>query len=501
MKRILILLVTLLAGAFLFQSFQCSSKNLTTAKVAYSNKDYPKAMDYLQKEIQLNPNNAEAYAILADIYKEQEKWDLAAQNAKKALELAKTEELKARETALIQQIWIECYNKGINLFNSYSGSNTQVLDEAIKYFDIGIDLRPHILDFYRFKGMISEIKGDTVKGMEYYNEYVNRMKPEIDIAAQKGFYLEMPREKFLQVIGEKPINTINKLTEAFDTNFVDIFKIDGKELYVFSNANDNGEKLLTYWDYDPSQNIPSEEKTMQFVFNMDSYGALAQYYYTKKDFEKSFKYIDIIAKLQPNNAEAQRSKLALYQEMGKTDVALNEALSLTKTDPNNKSTWAQLGDLQQNMKDYDAAIKSYEQALRIDGEYDVVLRNIASAYKNKASIIQREQQDKADKDNAYKPNPEEYFPLLRTSADYFSKALNTDRFGTNFQVLGELGNIYMVLSQTSELKKVAQKLEGIAPLISPDQLESYYLVMLSIYGGTKETNKLNEIQEKMKNLK
>lgn len=501
MKRILILLVALLIGAFLFQGFQCSSKNLTTAKVAYTNKDYPKALDYLQKEIQLNPNNAEAYAILADIYKEQGKLDLAAENAKKALELAKTEELKVRQNALIQQIWIESYNNGINAFNNYNGSNKEVLDESVKNFDIGISLRPHILDFYRFKGMISEIKGDTVKGMEYYAEYVKRMEPEFEIANRKGFHLDMPREKFLQAIGEKPINTISKLTEAFDTNFVDIFKIDGKELYAFSNANDDGQKLLTYWDYDPSPSIPNEEKTMQFNFSMDSYGALAQYYYAKKDFEKSFKYIDMISKLQPTNTEAQRSKLALYQEMGKTDVALNEAKTLTQTDPNNKSSWAQLGDLQQNLKDYDQAINSYKRALEIDPEFDVVLRNIASAYKNKASIIQRAQQDKADKDPAYKPDAEDYFPLLRESANYFSKALKTKRFETNFNVLGELGNIYMVLDQKPELKRIAQTLEGILPHVPADQLESYYLVMLSIYGGTKETNKMKEVEEKIKNLK
>lgn len=497
MKRIFILLVSLLVGAFLFQGFQCSSKNLTTAKVAYTNKDYPKALDYLQKEVQVNPNNAEAYALMADIYKEQEKWDLAAQNAKKSLELAKTEELKIRQNALIQQIWIECYNKGINVFNSYTGSNKEVLDESVKYFDIGIDLRPHILDFYRFKGMISEYKGDTVKGMEHYAEYVRRMEPEIDIATQKGFHLDMPRDKFLLTIGEKPINTINKMTEAYDTNFVDIFKINEKELYVFSIADDNGNKLLKYWDYDPSSSIPNEEKTMQFAFNLDAFGALGQYYYGKKDFEKSFKYIDLITRLQPNNTEAQRSKLALYQEMGKTDVAMTEAINLTKSDPNNKSTWAQLGDLQQNMKNYDEAIKSYETALKIDPEYDVVLRNIASAYKNKASIIQRQQQDKADKDKAYQPNSNEYFPLLQTSADYFKKALNTERFGTNYLVLGELGNIYMVLGQQAELLRIARTLEGIAPLVPAEELEQYYLVMLSIYGGTKESNKLQEIQDKM----
>ncbi len=491
------MLTLLLTGAFLFQGFQCASKNLTTAKVAYSNKDYPKAIDYLQKELQQNPNNAEAYAILADIYKEQGNLKLAAESAGKSFDLATTDELKTREQSLMQQIWIESYNNGINTFNNYNGTNKNVLDSATKSFDIGLSIRPNILDFYRFKGMISELKGDTTKAIELYKSYVNNMQPEVDLAIDKNFFLNMPRDRFLRAIGEKPINTITKITEAYDTNFIDIFKINDKELYAFSNANDNGDKLLVYWDYDPSPNLPNDEKTMQFLFNIEPFGALAQYYYQKKDLEQSFKYIDLITKLDPSNNEALRSKLALYQEMGKTDVALTEAQSLIRNDPSNKSSWAQLGDLQQNLKNYDEAIKSYEKALEIDPQFDAVLRNLGSAYKNKASIIQRSQQDKTDNDKTYKPNPEEYFPMLRKSADYFSKALKTEKYNSDFLILGELGNIYMVLGNEVELKKIARTLEGIFPLIQKQDLEKYYLNLLNIYGGTKENDKLQEAKQKL----
>jgi len=500
-KKLILMLVALLIGAFSFQSFQCASKNLTTAKVAYTQKDYNKAIDYLNKEIQLNPNNAEAYAILADIYKEQGDYKLAAENAKKALELAKTEDLRKREESLIQTIWIECYNNGINLFNTYNGKNKEVLDDANKFFDIGLMVRPNILDFYKFKGMIAELKGDTLKSVEYYKAYVDGLKSSLQIAQEKGFFLGMPREKLLRAIGEKPINTITKKTEAFDTNFVDIFKINNKELYTFSNANDDGIKELVYWNYDPNPNLPNEEKMMQFSISLDPFSALAQYYYFNKNYDKAFEYIDQITKLNPNNQEALRSKLALYQEMGKTDVALNEAESLVKTDPNNESNWAQLGDLYQNLKRYDDAIKAYEKALEINPNYDIVLRNAGSAYKNKASVIQKEQQDRADREKAYKPNPEEYFPLLRKSAEYFTKALNTPKYNTDFIVMGELANIYMVTGQNAELNRITKTLEGINPLIENKDKERYYLILLNIYSFTKDTAKLREIEDKLNKLK
>ena len=156
----------------------------------------------------------------------------------------------------------------------------------------------------------------------------------------------------------------------------------------------------------------------------------------------------------------------------------------------------------QNLKNYDEAIKAYEKALEIDPAYDFVLRNIGSAYKNKSSIIQHAQQDKETADKTYKPNTAEYFPLLKKSAEYFAKAMETEKFKNDFRILGEMANIYTVMSDELNLKKTLASLITLEPSVeSISDKKSYYLILLSIYGSLKQTDKMNEVQTKYDNLK
>jgi tetratricopeptide (TPR) repeat protein len=495
------MLFALLAGAIAFQSFACSSKNLTTAKLAYKTKEYDKALEYLKNEIALNPANAEAYALQADIYLDKAMYAESADAAIKAYENAKEEELKKREQAVIQEIWIKVYNEGINIYNNYLSSPEKrfLLDSSLYMFNTGQKVRPKLGDFYRFKGMVLEAKGDSAAALQAYKEYIITLKPQIDFARSKNIYYAMPRRKSIQQLGT-PTKSISTINEAMDTSWADIYNIDGKEIYTFSSPSDAG-TILKYWKVEFSKDIPANEKLMPYNFSFEPFSILAQYYYGIKQLDSAFKYIQLITYLDPNNNEANRSLLSLYQEMGKTDVALKQAAALTKSDPGNKFYWAQYGDLLQNLKNYDEAIKAYEKALELDASYDFVLRNIGSAYKNKSSIIQREQQDKETADNNYKPITSDYFPLLIKSSEYFAKAMQTEKFQKDFRILGEMANIYTVINDDTNLKKALTSLENLeSTIVDKNDKESYYLILINVYGTLKQSNKLIEIQTKLKNL-
>ena len=62
------ILLGLLLGSLIIQSFQCASPDFTGGKLAYNQKDYSKAMAALQKEVVKNPGNAEAWYLLADCH-------------------------------------------------------------------------------------------------------------------------------------------------------------------------------------------------------------------------------------------------------------------------------------------------------------------------------------------------------------------------------------------------------------------------------------------------
>ncbi|MFW5702302.1 MAG: hypothetical protein ACOCX7_05080, partial [Bacteroidota bacterium] len=130
----------------------------------------------------------------------------------------------------------------------------------------------------------------------------------------------------------------------------------------------------------------------------------------------------------------------------------------------------------------------------------LALRNIASAFKNKASIIQMAQQEKKEKDDSFKMKPDEYVPYLEESAEYFRRAQKTDTFRNDIEVLAELANIYYVLDKNDELMEIANKLEALEDDIPANKKERYYLIMVKIFDNTGQSAKLKEVSNKLENL-
>lgn len=182
------------------------------------------------------------------------------------------------------------------------------------------------------------------------------------------------------------------------------------------------------------------------------------------------------------------------------DVAIKELEDLIAKNPNNKYYWSQYGDIMMNSGKYDEAIEKYKKALDIDSEFDLVVRNIASAYKNKASVIQKAQADAISKDKTVKADTEKYFPFLRESAKFFEKSRRSSTFRNDFIVLSELANIYTVL-QDSKLQDALTELENLEPSIPQESKERYYLSLLAIYGANKMDAKYDQTQKKIENLK
>lgn len=496
MKRFVFLLALLIAGAVIFQSFQCSSRNITTAKVKMKSQQYDEAIESLNKELAVNPNSDEAYALLADIYYQRKDRRLAAKNAKKALEITKNPNLIQQEKALIYNLWVDCYNSGMGYYSAYiSNKNPSMLDSAIESFNIGIELRPEFLEFYNLKGIVYELKNDNASAISSYEEFVRQFDKNYQFGKKNGFYSKIPRHTVIDKLG-KPKLPMPGINAQGDTTFTDFYEIDGKELYVFSEKKDNL-LAVTGWHYDPPSSWLPSEKQLRMDVNTSPLAILAQHYYNEKNLEKSLQYIKIIIDLEPDNSNAYSSMVGIYQELGKTDEAVSTIQDLIKAEPNNPLYTTQLADLYHNLGRYDESIDTYMKALKIDANFDRANRNVASAFKNRASVKQKSEQDKRDKDKNYKIDTEVYMPDLRESAKYFAKSLESKTFANDMMILSELANIYQVLGEKDDLRKIVRNLEAIEFTLSKEQLQQYYLNMLKIYSEMDDTKKLEEIKNKM----
>lgn len=468
---------------------------MTTAKLAIRNKEWAKAETNLEKEIQNNPSNVEAYIMLAEVKMQNGDLMGAALTINRADPHHKDLQLKIKAEQFKGTLWRLAYNFGVDLFNKYfSTKKTSFLDSSIKTFRAGTTVRPQVPDFYPLIAQAYETKGDIDEAVKYYELYGQVVQKELDFAKETGVYIKIPRANALQKLGKPEYSRGLRYSPGSDSIIIDKFMVGNKEVFIFSNDKEKVFEVFG-WRVEPPKEWLSDEKEQPTEMNSVPFAALAQIYFNKKDYDKSIQNVQKILILEPENSDVNSFLVSVYDAQGKRDEAAKFIESLVAKDPNNKMYRAQYGDILLQLGEYDKAIAQYEQALKVDPNFDFALRNCAAAYKNKVALIQKKQID------AGKNEPQEYIGDLEKSIEYFEKSRKTPRFMNDYEVLGELAQLYFVNNKIDKVKEMAAELEALDPLIKQEDKEKYLYVLLKVYDSyLKNEKKMKEIQEKINSL-
>lgn len=499
MKKYFYYLVFIFVGAALMQGFQCASTNMRTADLHFEKRRYDKAKEYYQKELKTNPNNGRAWIKLVETHLRLDDIKGAAETIQKGEEMITDPETKKKVPEYKYKLWVSSYNSGINYYNQYlSTKDENLIDSSITMFDIAILVRPGMADFYNLKGLAYEAKGDDKKAMSEYEDYLKVLDDEIQFASDHGVFIDQTREKVQNRLGKPLESKGTKPQNASDSSITDIYKIDEKDVYVFYSQKKPDMARVKGWKYDPPESWTDSEREQWISLSSVPIASLVQSYYSNKMYDKALDGVKKMLILEPTNTQANTFMIQLYQEQGKMDEAYKTLEGMMKKDPDNKFYKAQYADLLLSKENIDKAIDYYKQALKIDPEFHLVHRNLASALKNKAGMIQKAQQEKVEKDDSYIPDTEEYFPILRESANYFAKCRKSDRFEDDIEVLSELVNIYEVLDNKDKMNVYLEELEQ-QEYITEDK-ELYYQLMCKLYTRLKKTEKAREACKQFEDL-
>ncbi len=505
MKKLFYLAIFLIIGTLLMQGFQCASPEMTTAKLAARNKDWQKAKQFLEKELEKNQANGEAWIMLVETNLELKLLDEATTAILTGEKYITGKELVDRIPYTKYSVFAACYNNGIEYLESYiKDKKNDDFTKSINSFNNCLKLRPKNPEIYRFLGMAYEAKEDIPNTNLNYNKFADMLKNEVALAKEKGLNIMMERTETFKNLG-KPIKSIGfKIGDEKDNDslMLDAYDYQGKELLVYSVKEGNNPFIVEGWRIDLPKDLTEQERVQPFAFSTSPYFSLAQNYFENKEWNLALENVFSILYLDPKNTDANTALILIYDSQGKKDESLKYIQELVKKNPDNPSYLVQYADLLQQLEKFDESILQYEKALKIDPKNDNALRNVASAYKNKVLVIQKSQQDKLSKDQNYKPNPDEYLPLLKKSAEYFEQCRKSMKFSRDFEVLGELGEIYTFTKDDDKQQYIIAELEALEQTIPIEKLERYYYVLLRLYdrieGGSKESAK---IQEKINNLK
>ncbi len=461
MAKHLKLLVIVLCASLALESFECASPEFTSAKVSYNQKDYLKARDLLEKEVNKNPNNGEAWFLLANAKRQL----LDYKGASEAILIAQNKnpspELKNKIAAESYIIWVEVYNIGVNLYNQFQtnrGMDTKKLKEHLK---LGLELKPENTELLALVGSVAEIEGDTAGAIKEYNNYMHQCESLFDLAKTKGLSIGMPRWSAIQALGRTDTTAITGLQNG-DSLFVDRLKSGSNDVYLYSVQKKNTSVAsVEGWRLNLPKTWIQQERERYFVYNIRPYSALALMYYNQKEYSKAVEAIDKASILSPEDEQNSTFKVQIYEEQGKTSEVLASLEELTKKNPTNKAYWSQLAFVYSRLQRNDDAIEVYEKTLKIDPNYDLALFNLAAAYKNKASEFQKSEAKKKESNPKYKEDETKYFPLLAKAAENFGRYKQLPQHQGDMTTLQQLANIYEVTREKQKLESIIAELESL----------------------------------------
>jgi tetratricopeptide (TPR) repeat protein len=240
-KSKLYTVVVLLLTGLVFVGFQCSSTEITSAKLYIQQKNYDKALDVLQKEVQKNPKSAEGYYYLGYVYGEKDDYGNMIDAFDKSLSISN--EFKSQIQDQKKYFWANLFNKGVSLYqkgvNSTDDDSTKVyFDKSINMFEYATKLEPDSVDTYKNLAFVYMGAGENDKAIEPLQKMI-KLDKSLDGYKYLGeiYY----NQGILQKQQYSSTHNSQDSVQAIE-NFNNAIKVleEGRELYP-----DNPEILLT----------------------------------------------------------------------------------------------------------------------------------------------------------------------------------------------------------------------------------------------------------------
>lgn len=166
-----VLLMGIILVALVTPGFQCSSAEMTSARLYLQRSDWENAEKSLEKELANNPQNEEAWYLLGRV--KSEKKDFASMNEAfdKALSISKAH---AQEIQMTQQsFWSQYFNRGVSYYAKGQDS-AKYFDHSIDAFRTAIVINPDSAATYKNLGFSYLAKGDAEGAIKPLQEVLKR---------------------------------------------------------------------------------------------------------------------------------------------------------------------------------------------------------------------------------------------------------------------------------------------------------------------------------------
>ncbi len=224
MRSLKIITSILVLTGFTFMGFQCGSTELTSAKLYIQQKNYDKAIESLQTQIQKDPKSDEAYYLLGYVNGEKGQFGEMMDAFDKSLSISKNFQEEISSSRIYY--WVKLFNKGVKEYQS--GVNTQDKDsnkvhlgKAAECFESAIRIEPDSIDTYKNLAFVYMNEGDMDKAIDPLKVVIDK-EHELDSYRYLG-----------QILYQKGVKQRETDSVAAQETFNQTIKIleDGRKYY------------------------------------------------------------------------------------------------------------------------------------------------------------------------------------------------------------------------------------------------------------------------------
>jgi tetratricopeptide (TPR) repeat protein len=244
MKKI-ISIVLLASMIFGISAFQCSSTELTSAKLYIQQKNYPKAVESLEREVSKNPQSDEGFYLLGYIQGENGEINKMLENFDKSLKISDKFAKSVDESKKYH--WADNFNRGVQLFNKGAkaggtDSAKTFFEDAISKFKNAIACQPDSADTYVNLAFAYINIGDRDAAIEPYLKVMELTKSASSYTQLGELYLQKGLELKEKGNKEESMTYIEKSIKVLEDARAQ-FPNDGDILMLLSNSYIAADKL------------------------------------------------------------------------------------------------------------------------------------------------------------------------------------------------------------------------------------------------------------------
>lgn len=341
-------LIVLLLSSLLFTAFECASPEIEGAKLYIQRKQWDKAVEQLNKEVEKNPKSDEGYKLLGDVYKNQEKYDLMLDAYNKSLGISNRFQKEIDFNKKVS--WADCFNKAIAYYNRGIKYLSQSEDTAKIYFGKSIEL-------FTFA---SKIQPDSVESFRLMYQASSLTK--------------------------NTENTLIYIENAYKANKNAKLAIILGEIYSKEGA-------YYYNQYKDTRKLEDSLRARTYL-------------------DQGIQLLTEASEKNPTNKDILLSLASAYIAANKVKEGQATFEKLVNLDPTNKLYRYNFGVVLLEIKKYDLAAEQFTKALEIDPEYTNAIYNLGVTYVQWAVQLKQIAEDKGVNDESYKDKFKAALPHL-----------------------------------------------------------------------------------------